>query len=154
MKVTTYCPDCLKRASFDTAAPPAELDCACGKRRIVTVGAAIRDRRVVDICAICGSGYFYIEKDFNGWVGLGIMAVAIGGFLWVIGTNWFVAMGFLAGAAILDFVAYAFAGRRTVCYQCLAAYHGTAENPSHGTYDPGLAGRFADDYEEQRAKNK
>ena len=59
-------------------------------------------------------------------------------------------MGILIGAAVLDAIAYALAGDRTICYQCLAEYTGGVRNPEHGAYDLGTAGRFTDDYEKER----
>ena len=93
-----------------------------------------------------------MEKDFNSWIGLGVMTVAIAGFIWAIRFNWFIAMGFLGGAALLDFAAYRITGARTICYRCLTSYHGTTHNPDHGPYDLGIAGRFSDDYEKRRER--
>ena len=37
-----------------------------------------------------------------------------------------------------------------VCYRCVATYRRTAPNAAHERYELGTAGRFADDYDEQR----
>ncbi len=150
MKLGAICGKCLKRTMVPFDPPPAEVTCVCGERRVVNASASIRDLKIVDLCALCGSGYFYVEKSFNRWVGLSVITIAIVAFLWTITINWFVAMGILVGAALLDAVAYAFAGDRTICYQCLAEYTGGVRNPGHKAYDLGVAGRFTDDYEQKR----
>lgn len=154
MIVVAPCPTCHKSARFDTTAAPEALDCArCGGRRPVSLSTSIRERNVPDVCALCDNGHFYVERDFNGWIGLGVMTVAIAGFLWTIRTDWFLAMGILGAAAALDFVAYVVSPNRAICYRCLASYRRGAPNPEHKTYDLGIAARFADDYEERRAEH-
>jgi hypothetical protein len=150
MRVKSFCPKCLRPTSAALEPAPAEVACACGVRRAVTMTESLTAKRIVDRCVFCASGYFYVEKNFNRWVGLGVLTAAILGFLWTITFNWFVAIGILLGAALLDMIAYAFAGDRTICYQCLAEYTGVVRNPDHGPYDLGTAGRFTDDYEHQR----
>ena len=46
------------------------------------------------------------------------------------------------------------APERTICYQCMAVYRGVESNPAHEPYDLGIAGRFADDYDDQQKQNK
>jgi hypothetical protein len=111
----------------------------------------IRTKRV-DQCLLCGCGYLYLEKDFNGWVGLGVILAAVGGFLWLVETSMFLAMGILLGAAAIDFGVYRLVPHRTICYQCCAAYRGTRDNPAHGGYELGIAGRFTDDYENEHRR--
>lgn len=152
MKLTSVCGKCLKRTAVAFDAPPGDVACACGQRQAVSASASIRDRKVVDVCALCGSGYFYVEKSFNRWVGFIVITIAIVAFLWTITINWFVAMGILMGAALLDAIAYAVSGDRTICYQCLAEYTGGVRNPDHGGYDLGIAGRFTDDYEKTKER--
>jgi hypothetical protein len=154
VRINAICPDCLSATRVDLEGSPSEAVCACGKRRPVNASVSLRERNTVDVCALCGSGYFYAEKDVNGWIGLALILFAVGGFLWGIRFNWFVGMGFLAGASIVDFIAYRLLPDRAICYSCLASYHGTRRNPSHGGYDLGIAGRFASDYEEQRGKKR
>ncbi len=151
--MASICGKCLKRTVVPFDAPPAEVTCACGERRAVSASASVRDRKVVDLCALCGSGYFYVEKSFNRWIGFIVITIAIVAFVWTITINWFVAMGILMGAALLDAIAYAVAGDRTICYQCLAEYTGGVRNPEHAAYDLGTAGRFTDDYEEQKERH-
>lgn len=155
MRVLAHCPRCLAAARFDTAAAPPELVCPkCGDARPVTLSEAVRERGEVDRCAMCGCGHLYIEKDFNGVAGFGIIVTAIvaSGIAWAYDV--FIAVGILAGAALLDLGVWAVSPERTVCYRCAASYRGAAVNPAHGRYELGIAGRFADDYDEQRRRHQ
>jgi hypothetical protein len=148
VKATSYCPDCL-------AATAVELDRAsvacrrCGRERPLRVSDSVRGG-VVDVCALCGCGHFYVEKDFNAWLGGAIMLAAVGGFVWAQSWSILAAFGFLAAAALLDLAMYVVCPLRTICYKCLAVYRGARPNPSHRAYDLGIAGRFADDFEGRR----
>jgi hypothetical protein len=116
----------------------------------VTLTESVRGRDVVDRCVLCGCGHLYLEKDFNGWVGGAIVVAAIvaSGIAWA--RNVFVAVGILAGAALLDLGVWLVARERTRCYRCEAVYRGGRPNPEHGRYELGTAGHFATDYDEQR----
>lgn len=151
MEIISYCDLCFKGTSVDSAAAPAEVVCAkCGTRRAVALTESIRSQNVVDRCVLCGCGHLYLEKDFNGYVGFGIIVAAIvgSGILWARNVYWSVAV--LGVAALVDLVFWLISRERTVCYKCVATYRRTAPNPAHERYELGTAGRFADDYDEQR----
>jgi hypothetical protein len=151
VEITSYCDACLKGTSFNSKAPPAEVVCTkCGIRREVTLSESVADRNVVDRCVLCGCGHLYIEKDFNGYIGFAIIVAAIvgSGILWA--RNVYLAVGVLGVAALVDLAFWLVSRERTVCYRCVATYRRTALNPSHDRYELGTAGRFADDYDEQR----
>ena len=151
VEIISYCDACLKGTSFDSKAPPAEVVCTkCGIRRTVSLSESVADRNVVDRCVLCGCGHLYIEKDFNGYVGFAIIVAAIvgSGILWA--RNVYLAVGVLGVAALVDLAFWLVSRERTVCYRCVATYRRTALNPSHDRYELGTAGRFADDYDEQR----
>ena len=99
---------------------------------------------------VCGCGHLYIEKDFNGYVGGAIVIAAIvgSGIAWARSVA--LSIEILAGAALLDLAVWLVARERTRCYRCETVYRGASPNPAHGRYELGLAGRFADDYDEQR----
>lgn len=156
MQVISYCVRCYKGARFESAAAPAEVVCVrCGERRGVKMTESIGARNVVDQCVLCGCGHLYIEKDFNGYVGLGVIIAAIAGsaVAWA-RDSVYISVGILAGAALVDLAAWLLSRERTVCYKCVATYRGAALNPAHGRYELGTAGRFADDYDEQRKLHK
>ena len=151
MEIISYCDACFKGTRFESSAPPAEVACAkCGLRRAVSISDSITASNIVDRCVLCGCGHLYIEKDFNGYVGFGIIVAAIvgSGILWA--RNVYYAVGVLGVAALVDLVFWLTSRERTVCYRCVATYRLTAPNPVHERYELGTAGRFADDYDEQR----
>ena len=151
VEIISYCDACFKGTPFDSASPPAEVACSkCGDRRAVTMTESISTKNVVDRCVLCGCGHLYIEKDFNGYVGFGIIvaAIVVSGIFWA--RNVYVAVGVLGVAALVDLVFWIFSRERTVCYRCVATYRRAALNPVHERYELGTAGRFADDYDEQR----
>jgi hypothetical protein len=150
VKVTAYCAQCLAKSRFDASAPPEALDCRkCGESRPINPSESVRQSNRLDLCPVCGSGYFYREKDFNAWAGGAVIVAAIIGFLVMADRNITIALGILMAAATLDLLVYAFVPFRYVCYKCLAAMHGAHKNPAIGPYDLGTAGRFADDYEDR-----
>ena len=151
MEIISYCDACFKGTAFDSAAAPAEVVCSkCGDRRAVSLTDSIRSENIVDRCVLCGCGHLYLEKDFNGYVGFGIILAAIigSGILWA--RNVYLSVGVLGAAALVDLVFWMISRERTVCYKCVATYRKTAPNPVHERYELGVAGRFADDYDEQR----
>ena len=151
MEIISYCDACFKGTRFDSSAPPAEVACAkCGLRRAVSMSESITASNVVDRCVLCGCGHLYIEKDFNGVVGFAIILAAIvtSGIAWA--RNVYVSVGILGAAALVDLVFWKLSRERAVCYKCVARYRGAAPNPAHERYELGLAGRYADDYDEQR----
>ena len=151
MKVTAFCRQCLAKIRFDASRPPEALGCPkCGESQPIAPSASVRAENRLDVCPVCGSGYFYREKDFNAWAGGAVIVAAIIGFLVMADRNITIALGILMAAAALDLVVYALVPFRYICYKCLASMHGAARNPSIGPYDLGTAGRFSDDYEERR----
>ncbi len=155
MEVVSYCPRCFAAARFDSAAAPGEVACPrCGERRPVRLTEGVAARNVVDRCVLCGCGHLYVEKDFNGVLGFGIVAAAVVGSAVAWAYHVGLAIGILGAAALADFLVWRRARDRTVCYRCVATYRGAAPNPAHGPYDLGVAGRFADDYDEQRVRRQ
>jgi hypothetical protein len=153
VKVTAYCRRCLARTPFDASAPPPALECGkCGDSRPINPSPAVRERNELDVCPVCGSGYFYREKDFNAWAGGAVILASIVGFLVMADRNIAIALGILLAAAALDLIVFAVVRHRYMCYQCLASMHGAKKNPAIAPYDLGTAGRFADDYDEERGR--
>lgn len=151
MEIISYCDACFKGTPFDSASAPAQIACSkCGDRRTVTLTDSIRSSNVVDRCVLCGCGHLYLEKDFNGYIGFGIIVAAIVGSAVLWARNVYLSVAVLGAAALVDLVFWVISRERTVCYRCVATYRRTAPNPAHERYELGIAGRFADDYDEQR----
>ncbi len=151
MEIISYCDECFKGTRFDSVAAPAEVVCAkCGSRRPVALTDSIRQQNIVDRCALCGCGHLYLEKDFNGYVGFGIIVAAIVGSAVLWARNVYLSVAVLGVAALVDLAFWLISRERTVCYRCVATYRRAAPNPVHERYELGTAGRFADDYDEQR----
>ncbi len=152
MKVTAICPRCFAATRFSVAEAPPALACVrCGDRREIAISDRMREG-MIDVCALCGCGHFYLEKDFNSWLGGAIIVVAVAGFLWAQSFNILLAFGFLGAAAAFDLAMYVARPMRTICYKCLATYRGACPNPQHKEYELGVAGRFADDYEDRKGE--
>jgi len=151
VEILSYCDTCLAGTPVDSAAAPAEVVCRkCGDRRAVTWTESVRARNVVDRCVLCGCGHLYLEKDFNGYVGFAILVAAIVGSAVLWARNVYLSVGVLGAAALVVLAFWVGSRERTVCYRCVATYRGASPNPAHERYELGTAGRFADDYDEQR----
>jgi hypothetical protein len=152
VQIVSHCLRCCRAARFESGAAPSEVVCPkCGERRDVHLSASILEKNVVDRCALCGCGHLYLEKDFNGTVGFGLIVLAVAGSAVAWGFREVaLALGILAGAALVDLAFWIGCRDRAVCYKCAASYRGAAPNPAHGRYDLGTAGRFADDFDAQR----
>jgi hypothetical protein len=95
---------------------------------------------MVDACPSCGKRAFYIQKDFNRNLGLGIVVLCglIGlYYVWLDQPYLFyAALGF---AVLVDAVLYLLLPEVTVCYACKAVFRGTTRNPEHLGFDLHIA---------------
>ena len=151
VEIVSYCPDCLRATRLDSGAAPSEFRCGkCGAKRTVSMTESVASGNVVDRCVLCGCGHLYLEKDFNGYVGFAVVVTAIVASALFWAKNVYIAVSILGAAALVDLAFWVGSRERTVCYRCVATYRGASPNPAHGRYELGTAGRFADDYDEQR----
>jgi hypothetical protein len=101
----------------------------------------------LDRCPVCEGADFYVRKDFDPKVGLGLV---IAGGLVSAGFYWFgldlVAYGVLAGAVLVDYLIYQWLGEVTVCYRCHAEFRG-ALRPIAPAFDLHLADVYEQEYE-------
>lgn len=97
----------------------------------------------MDVCAVCGHPDFYIQKDFNRNLGLGIV---VGGSL--VSVVFFgmrepvLALGALVAMALIDGAIWLWVADVTVCYSCHAIYRGFGKNPEHGPFSLELLERY------------
>lgn len=155
MEIVSFCEACYAATRLDSKAGPTEVVCRkCGKRRDVLLTSSVAEKNLVDRCVLCGCGHLYIEKDFNGYVGFAVVAGAIvaSAILWT--RNLLGSLGVLAAAALIDLLVWSLSRERTVCYRCVAQYRGADPNPEHERYELGTAGRFTDDYDEERRRHQ
>jgi hypothetical protein len=100
------------------------------------MNTSILNRSLVTACVSCGHDTFYVQKDFNRQLGLGLVVVGIAFsvYFFARGLPLF-AMGALALTALVDFMAYSLVRNVTVCYSCHALYRGFTHNPEHEPFD-------------------
>lgn len=91
--------------------------------------ASLREGRIVDRCPACRGEQFYVQRDFNQKVGLGIVAV---GALLAPFTPYYSSLGV---AALVDAALYTVLPEVTICYRCHAHLRGFARNSSHRAFD-------------------
>ena len=126
MNVLAKCPKCDAALPVETADAPAAIECGrCHRRIPLHVTAALREDRAVDRCPVCDGADFYIRKDFDPKLGLGVVIV---GALISAAFYWFgrdlIAYGILASAALIDLVVYGRLKDVTVCYRCHSEFRG------------------------------
>lgn len=90
----------------------------------------------VDVCPRCEKTDFYVQRDFNGKVGLGIAVLfALVGLIFVALDRPVYFYACLGAAAIIDLALYLSLPEITICYSCKTAFRGARKNPAHGTFD-------------------
>jgi uncharacterized protein (DUF983 family) len=124
--ILARCPACDAGLPLRGDETAAAIACgACGREIPLDISEALRLDRAVDRCPVCGGAEFYGRKDFDPKVGLTVVvigAVISGVFYWF-GRD-LIAYGILAGAALIDLVAYGRLKDVTVCYRCHTEFRG------------------------------
>jgi hypothetical protein len=126
MNVLAKCPKCDAALPVEAADAPAAIECGrCHRMIPLRVTPALREDRAVDRCPVCDGADFYIRKDFDPKLGLGVVIV---GALISAAFYWFgrdlIAYGILASAALVDLVVYGRLMDVTVCYRCHSEFRG------------------------------
>jgi hypothetical protein len=102
----------------------------------VFVNDSILSRSVVTTCVSCGHDTFYVQKDFNRSLGLGIVGLGVAASLFFFSRGRPIyAMAALAATALIDFLVYFMVRDVTVCYSCHALYRGFERNTEHEAFD-------------------
>jgi hypothetical protein len=142
MKIAFLCAKCSEENIFDTEAA-GELRChACRASLKLSVSESIRERGLIDRCAVCSNDRFYVQKDFNRKLGL---ALVLGGVLLgylLFGFNMFALIGGLTVCSLLDYLLYKTLPEVTVCYACHSVYRDFKRNPSHKPFDLNVAEEY------------
>jgi predicted RNA-binding Zn-ribbon protein involved in translation (DUF1610 family) len=144
LEVRYRCPKCGAQAAAPVTPPvggaaPAAISATsadivehrcerCGDVRTLRFSESLRERGVADICALCGSEHFYVQKDFDQRIGCLVVAIGAAFVPWTYGLS-------LAVCALIDLVLYARLPNVAKCYVCKATYRGGVRNPAHEAFD-------------------
>ncbi|MDE2888482.1 MAG: hypothetical protein OXR72_09705 [Gemmatimonadota bacterium] len=135
MTISFRCPEC--QAVNDIQASRTAATCqACGRNLPLDVSKEILNNNLVDVCPRCGKTDFYVQRDFNGKIGLGIAVLfALVGLVFVALDRPVYFYACLAAAAIVDLALYLSLPEITICYSCKTAFRGARKNPTHQPFD-------------------
>jgi hypothetical protein len=146
--ILAKCPQCDAGLPVQAAGAPAAIKCGrCGKEIRLQVSQALESDASVDRCPVCQGGDFYVRKDFDPKLGLAFVlaGAAISAVFY-----WFrydlIAYGILAGAALIDLVAYGRLKDVTVCYRCHSEFRG-AYRRTAAAFDLHTADLLEQEYE-------
>ena len=144
MKITFACPECQTQMVIDPTEPTGNFPCpACEREITFAPSESVLAQNMVDICPRCEKSSFYIQKDFNQKLGLGIVIFfALLGliFVWMDRPIYFyISLG--AGVGI-DFLLYLILPELTVCYACKTAFRNARLNPNHKPFDLHIADHY------------
>ena len=99
----------------------------------------------VDVCSLCGTTAFFVQKDFDQRLGCAILAAGAAlalGVSWRFGGIWFVPV--LLAVAAADLVLSRRVKPVVICYRCDTEYREAKDATSVRVYDPHVAERFAE----------
>ena len=144
MIVSTRCGNCQSPLDYDPGDLKGPLSCpSCEAEAKPEVSDSILQENRVDVCPQCGGEAFYIQRDFNQKLGVGIMAVfALVGLVFVAFDRPLLFYVCLASGAVLDLALYRLLPEITVCYKCKAAFRDASRNPDHEPFDLHIADHY------------
>ncbi len=141
MELTCRCPHCQSSQSIDPTKIENGVVCASCEGDIpLTPSESIRNQNLVDACPWCGESVFYVQRDFNQKLGLGIVVLfALIGlvFVWLGRPLYFYLS--LAAGALIDLLLYLMLPEVTICYACKIAFRSVEKNPDHKPFDLHIA---------------
>ena len=126
MNVLARCPKCDAGLPVRPSDAPTAIRCGrCGCEMPLTFTDGVREDRAVDRCPVCAGGDFYVRKDFDPKIGVGVVAAGavVSAFFYWLGRD-LMAYSVLAGAALIDLVVYGRLKDVTVCYRCHSEFRG------------------------------
>ena len=110
----------------------------CGKA--YTAGHLPSAGEALSACALCARRDLYRQRDFNRRLGVAIATAAcLGAFVVFLMDRWFLGLGILVGAALLDLALYLALDEVVVCYACGAIHRGYRADPALQRYNLMLA---------------
>ncbi len=98
----------------------------------------------LDACEQCGCTDLFVRKDFPQKIGLGIVILAAGAFLFlsVNRATFHIGVWILVLAAGVDAALYWFVPKITVCYRCRAEFRRREINPAHDGFDLAVGEKY------------
>jgi hypothetical protein len=95
-------------------------------------------------CPKCGCRDLFVRKDFPQKVGLSIVVVAAGAFLWLASSRqrFYLGVMILVAAMVIDAVLYWFVPKITVCYRCRAEFRDRPVNPEHEGFELAVGEKY------------
>lgn len=141
MEIAFRCPHCQVSHNIDPVGIESGVVCPpCGAKISFTPSQSIRNQNLVDACPRCGQSVFYVQRDFNQKLGLGIVILfALIGlvFVWAGRPLYFYLS--LAAGALIDLLLYLILPEVTICYACKTGFRSPKKNPDHKAFDLHIA---------------
>lgn len=139
MQIRYHCPTdgCVAIIEYEPLERCGEtMTCPrCQQDRPITVTATMRDRDMVDRCAVCGGAELFVRKDFPRGVGVAVVVLFGLAAIYYFKQAPHIALAILASAAVVDLLIYMMIGRVTTCYACRAEYRKCVINPACDGFD-------------------
>lgn len=139
MQIRYHCPneDCVAIIEYEPLETcGGSIVCPrCHQEHRLAISAAMRERQIVDRCAVCGATELFIRKDFPQRLGLLIVIVFGGAAVYYFRFSVVMGWAILAAAVLVDLLIYLFLGKVTTCYACRAEYRKCRLNPEHEGFD-------------------
>jgi hypothetical protein len=126
MEIVAICPKCDAGLPVHVDDAPEAIKCGgCGKEIPLDISPSVKAGTLIDRCPVCSGSDFYLRKDFDPKIGLGV--VIVGGlisatFYWY-GKD-LIAYSILAAATLIDLLIYGRLSDVTVCYRCHSEFRG------------------------------
>jgi hypothetical protein len=153
MQVLVQCPQCAAGLPVASGEAQPAIRCGrCGTEIPLAITDGVRLDRAVDRCPVCHGTDFYLRKDFDPKIGLGVVitgAVTSAVFYWF-GRD-LAAYGALAAAVLIDLIVYGRLRDVTVCYRCHAEFRGAYERRA-SAFDLHTADVLEVEYQRQRGR--
>ena len=135
MEIFLRCNGCNRTLQVSSENPTDTCQ-NCVTATDLTLSDAILKHNVVDVCPRCEKSVFYIQRDFNQKVGVGIMVIfALLGLVCVWLDYPFYFYVCLGAGALLDLLLFALLPEITICYACKTAFRNVNSNPDHKPFD-------------------
>lgn len=145
IRIRFRCNACSRRVTRPWSSEADQLACPhCGTPRPLTVSEALRVRRQVDLCPVCGGTELYYRKDFPQKPGsLVIAAAAVASFYFLYRRQMLLAWSVPLAALLIDALLYFVVPFATCCYRCGAEFVGARRHPDHRPFDLAAAEKYS-----------